>query len=111
MRVFVVSPLGVLFAGLVFACFHGCSPVEVDGVHVKSVEKLEYAIVVTGGELLRGVYPDLHTEFITRTLSPLGARCVASVSIGDDREDLLGALAFAQTNASLVIVTGGAGSN
>ena len=38
-------------------------------------QPLDYVIVVTGGELLEGVYPDAHTPFLTRTLRPLGCRC------------------------------------
>jgi len=70
---------------------------------------VDYALVVTGGELLQGVYPDSHTAFITRTLAPLGGHCVLSVSVDDRREDLLRALGFAAAQAPLVIVTGGLG--
>jgi nicotinamide-nucleotide amidase len=70
---------------------------------------VDYAVVVTGGELLRGVYPDGHTSFITRTLEPLGCRCVGSMCVDDRREDLLEALRFASARAPLVIVTGGLG--
>ena len=33
---------------------------------------VDYSIVVTGNELLSGVYADGHTIFLTRTLQPLG---------------------------------------
>ncbi|RJP30436.1 MAG: hypothetical protein C4527_09680 [Candidatus Omnitrophota bacterium] len=69
----------------------------------------DYVIVVTGGELLRGVYADGHTQYITRTLGPLGCRCLASLSVGDKRGDLINALEFASRNAPLIIVTGGLG--
>ncbi|MBN1846142.1 MAG: CinA family protein [Sedimentisphaerales bacterium] len=70
---------------------------------------VRYMIVVTGGELLAGVYPDGHTCFITRTLRPLGLDCVGSLSVDDKREDLLEAFRFAAGKAPLVIVTGGLG--
>jgi nicotinamide-nucleotide amidase len=66
-------------------------------------------IVVTGGELLSGVYPDGHTYFITQTLRPLGLQCVGSMSVDDKREDLKEALRYAAGKAPLVIVTGGLG--
>jgi nicotinamide-nucleotide amidase len=69
----------------------------------------DYFIVVTGGELLEGVYPDGHTHFITRTLRPLGARCVGSLSVDDQRSEILEALHFATNHAALVFVTGGLG--
>lgn len=68
-----------------------------------------YVIVITGGELLRGVYPDGHTWFLTRALRPLGLQCVGSVCVGDEAPDLMRALEFACSRASLVIVTGGLG--
>ncbi|MHC4328906.1 MAG: molybdopterin-binding protein, partial [Planctomycetota bacterium] len=68
-----------------------------------------YMIVVTGGELLSGVYPDGHTYFITQTLRPLGLQCVGSMSVDDKREDLKEALRYAAGKAPLVIVTGGLG--
>ena len=69
----------------------------------------DYMIVVTGGELLRGVYADGHTLFLTRTLNPLGCRCVGSMSVGDSPEDLRAALEFAEQHAKLIIITGGLG--
>jgi nicotinamide-nucleotide amidase len=70
---------------------------------------LDYLIVVTGGELLEGVYPDAHTAFLTRTLRPLGCHCVGSMTVDDKRQDLQQALRFATNQAALVIVTGGLG--
>ena len=69
----------------------------------------DYMLVITGGELLEGVYPDAHTAFITRTLRPLGCRCVGSMLVDDERQDIQQALRFATNRASLVIVTGGLG--
>jgi len=68
-----------------------------------------YVIIVTGGELLSGVYPDEHTYFLTRTLRPLGLRCVGSMCVDDRPTDLEEALRFARKKAALVIVTGGLG--
>jgi molybdopterin-biosynthesis enzyme MoeA-like protein/nicotinamide mononucleotide (NMN) deamidase PncC len=68
-----------------------------------------YMIIVTGGELLSGVYADGHTYFITRTLRPLGLECVGSISVDDKKADLKEALRYATEKAGLVIVTGGLG--
>src|SRR2546425_683156 len=35
--------------------------------HPFESKPLDYAVVVTGGELLQGAYPDAHTHFLTRT--------------------------------------------
>jgi nicotinamide-nucleotide amidase len=72
-------------------------------------QPVDYVIVVTGGELLSGVYPDGHTHFLTRTLRPLGLRCVGSMTVDDKRDDIEEALRFAGKRAALVIVTGGLG--
>ena len=77
-----------------------------DGV---SRESLDYFIIVTGSELLQGVYADRHTQFITRTLGPLGYRCLGSMSIGDLQTDLHQALDFARRKAPLILTTGGLG--
>jgi nicotinamide-nucleotide amidase len=70
---------------------------------------LDYVIVVTGGELLEGALADAHTHFLTRTLRPLGCRCVASLTVDDVAADIQLALRFATHRAPLVIVTGGLG--
>ena len=72
-------------------------------------EPTPYMIVVTGSELLGGAYPDGHTFFLTRTLRPLGLRCVGSMCVGDKQADLREALRFAKEKAKLIIVTGGLG--
>ncbi len=72
-------------------------------------EGVDYMIVVTGGELLAGAYPDGHTCFLTRTLRPLGLRCVGSLSVDDRPDDIKAALRFAPEKVALVIVTGGLG--
>ena len=74
-----------------------------------AAKSTKYIIVVTGGELLSGVYPDGHTYFITRTLRPLGLECVGSMSVDDKQADLVEALRYATDKVNLVIVTGGLG--
>ncbi len=76
-----------------------------DGQHPPT----RYMIMVTGGELLTGAYPDGHTHFLTRTLRPLGLQCIGSMSVDDKQADLEEALRFATNKAPLVIVTGGLG--
>ena len=80
-----------------------------ESVHGVSRDSLDYFIIVTGSELLQGVYADQHTQFITRTLGPLGYRCLGSMSIGDVQMDLHQALDFARRKASLILTTGGLG--
>ncbi|GEM_PF-207133 len=74
-----------------------------------TAKSTKYIIVVTGGELLSGVYPDGHTYFLTKTLRPLGLECVGSMSVDDKQADIKEALRYATDKADLVIVTGGLG--
>jgi len=69
----------------------------------------DYMIIVTGGELLRGVYADGHAHFITRILGPLGCRCIGTMCVGDLYKDLYEALQYASQKTNLIIVTGGLG--
>lgn len=70
---------------------------------------LDCFLVITGGELLEGAYADGHTHFLTRTLRPLGVRCVGSMTVEDQRAEMVRALSFATNCAPLVLVTGGLG--
>jgi nicotinamide-nucleotide amidase len=72
-------------------------------------QSTRYMIIVTGGELLSGAYPDGHTYFITRALYPLGLHCIGSMCVDDKRADIEEALRFASGKAPLVLVTGGLG--
>lgn len=76
---------------------------------VNTPKSTKYIIIVTGGELLSGAYPDGHTYFITRTLRPLGLECISSMSVDDKQADIIEALRYATNKANLVIVTGGLG--
>ena len=66
-------------------------------------------IVITGGEILEGAYPDAHTCFLTRTLYPLGLHCESSMTVDDRDVDIKAALRLAMAHVPLVIVTGGLG--
>jgi molybdenum cofactor synthesis domain-containing protein len=78
-------------------------------VEYSAAKSTKYMIVVTGGELLSGIYPDGHTYYLTRTLRPLGMECVGSMSVDDKQANIKEALRYATEKADLVIVTGGLG--
>jgi nicotinamide-nucleotide amidase len=101
MKSFVISA-AISLLSLIF------SPVAAPATETDS-KPLDYIIIVTGGELLEGVYADAHTPFLTRALRELGLRCVKSIMVDDDPADIQRALGFATNQASLIIVTGGLG--
>ncbi|NLF71613.1 MAG: hypothetical protein GX575_21485 [Candidatus Anammoximicrobium sp.] len=90
----------VLFAGLVQAA-------EVP--EPASEKAVDYAIVVTGRELLVGAYADGHTQFLTKTLRGLGLHCSYSMTVDDGFADISEAIRGAFAKVPLVIVTGGLG--
>jgi nicotinamide-nucleotide amidase len=102
----------VFLAAALFTCLIQC-PVRAGDLQpydkVSTAKSTKYIIVVTGGELLSGAYPDGHTYFITRTLRPLGMECIGSIIVDDKQADLVEALRYATDKAELVIVTGGLG--
>ena len=87
-----------------------CLLAEVRGeVPPGSDSETEFVVVVTGRELLEGAYADAHTQFLARTLLPLGGRCAGSVTVTDDERAMLRALEYASQRSRIVIVTGGLG--
>lgn len=74
-----------------------------------AAKSVDYAIVVTGTELLAGGYADAHAPFLTRTLHPRGLRCVLIMIVDDGLKAIQEAVCLASKHAPLVIVTGGLG--
>jgi nicotinamide-nucleotide amidase len=74
-----------------------------------SAQTVDYVIVVTGGELLAGAYPDAHTAFLTRTLHPLGFRCIWALIVDDAKDEIQQAVRVGLKRTDLVIVCGGLG--
>ncbi len=70
---------------------------------------VEYSLLITGGELLEGAYPDGHTLFLTRTLHPLGLHCSSSIIVDDNPNAITSALQYASSKTKLIITTGGLG--
>ncbi|MEI7730369.1 MAG: molybdopterin-binding protein [Verrucomicrobiota bacterium] len=96
---------GLLCLALLVVAAHGATL----GASTNDVKAVNYFLVVTGTELLEGTIQDAHTQFITRTLHPLGLNCVGSILVDDVEEEICAALRFATNRASLVFVTGGLG--
>jgi len=94
-----------LFMALL-TCLSHC---PVRAANAIAAEPTQYMIIVTGGELLSGAYPDGHTYFLTRTLYPLGLHCIGSICVDDKPDDVRAALHYAADKAPLIIVTGGLG--
>lgn len=105
-----VSAAGVRCATLGCVCalaFAFCP--QVRGSQPPGDEPVDYTIVVTGTELLAGAFSDGHTAFLTRSLHPLGLRCVLAMIVDDRAEEIQKAVQLGLDRGALVIVTGGLG--
>lgn len=70
---------------------------------------MKAAIITIGDEILLGQILDTNSRFIARELTRLGAETVEMRSVGDERSEILQALADTFGKADVVIVTGGLG--
>jgi len=70
---------------------------------------MKAAIVSVGTELTSGEIIDTNSAFLARELAALGMATRLHVSVGDDEDDLVDAVASAAALAEIVLVTGGIG--
>lgn len=70
---------------------------------------MQAEIITIGDEILIGQIVDTNSAFIGKILNTIGVSVYQITSIQDDREHILKALAEAESNADIIIVTGGLG--
>jgi len=66
-------------------------------------------ILTIGNEIVTGLVADTNSGVITRRLDSLGISVTRHVSVGDDKEEIAGALKQALERVDCVILTGGLG--
>ncbi len=66
-------------------------------------------IITIGDEILIGQIVDTNSAYISQELNKVGVQVYQITSIQDDKDHILQALANAQKNADLVLITGGLG--
>lgn len=66
-------------------------------------------IITIGDEILYGQTLDTNSHWISGQLDEAGIKVKRKISIGDQREEILQALAEAQNRADIVLITGGLG--
>ncbi|MGB3774535.1 MAG: molybdopterin-binding protein, partial [Leeuwenhoekiella sp.] len=66
-------------------------------------------IIAIGDEILIGQIIDTNSSFIAKSLDKIGVGVTQITSISDTKEQILDALAFAERNAEVVLITGGLG--
>lgn len=70
---------------------------------------MQFAIVISGDEILSGRRVDKHVSFITSTLNTLGMECVKAIIVGDQFKTMTAAVRSAMDAAPITLVTGGLG--
>ena len=70
---------------------------------------MQAEIITIGDEILIGQIVDSNSAFIAKQLNKIGVSVYQITSVQDDRTHILKAFAEAESNADIVIVTGGLG--
>ncbi len=70
---------------------------------------MQAEIITIGDEILIGQIVDTNSVFISKELNKMGVSVYQITSVQDDKEHILKALAEAEENADIIIVTGGLG--
>ena len=73
------------------------------------MEIIKAEVLAIGDELLYGQTLDTNSHFISGELDKVGIKVVRRTTIGDKEEEILQALAEAETRAHIVLITGGLG--
>ncbi|WP_053972428.1 competence/damage-inducible protein A [Mangrovimonas sp. ST2L15] len=70
---------------------------------------MQAEIITIGDEILIGQIVDTNSAFISKALNQIGVSVYQITSVQDDREHILKALAEAEENADIILITGGLG--
>ncbi|MEJ6791510.1 MAG: competence/damage-inducible protein A [Lacinutrix sp.] len=70
---------------------------------------MQAEIITIGDEILIGQIVDTNSAYIGKTLNSIGVSVYQITSIQDDKQHILKALAEAEVNADIIILTGGLG--
>lgn len=73
------------------------------------MQQLNAAIVTIGDELLIGQVVDTNSAWIAQQLNKTGIWLKQRISVGDNKDEIFRALKTAETDARIVIITGGLG--
>lgn len=73
------------------------------------VKEMQAEIITIGDEILIGQILDSNSKWIATELNKIGVSVYQITSIQDDRQHILKAIKEAQSNADIVIITGGLG--
>ena len=70
---------------------------------------MQAEIITIGDEILIGQIVDSNSAFIAKQLNKIGVSVYQITSVQDDRDHILKAFSEAESNADIVVITGGLG--
>ncbi|WP_338733254.1 competence/damage-inducible protein A [Mangrovimonas cancribranchiae] len=70
---------------------------------------MQAEIITIGDEILIGQVVDTNSAYISKTLNKIGVSVYQITSVQDDKDHILKALQEAESNADIIIITGGLG--
>lgn len=73
------------------------------------MQLIKAEIIAIGDELLYGQIMDTNSHWISQELDLIGVKVVRKTTVGDNRADILTALAEAENRADIILITGGLG--
>ena len=76
---------------------------------IGKLRRMRAEIITIGDEILIGQITDTNSQWIAQRLNEIGISVYQITSVQDDREHILKALAEAEENAELILLTGGLG--
>ena len=85
----------------------GCALIHIFSTNI--VKEMQAEIITIGDEILIGQILDSNSKWIATELNKIGVSVYQITSIQDDKQHILKAIKEAQSNADIVIITGGLG--
>jgi nicotinamide-nucleotide amidase len=85
----------------------GCALIAIFSTNI--VKEMQAEIITIGDEILIGQILDSNSKWIAAELNKIGVSVYQITSIQDDKQHILKAIKEAQSNADIVIITGGLG--
>ena len=85
----------------------GCVLIAIFSTNI--VKEMQAEIITIGDEILIGQILDSNSKWIATELNKIGVSVYQITSIQDDKQHILKAIKEAQSNADIVIITGGLG--
>ena len=79
------------------------------GAPNSSMTKITAELLTIGDEILYGQIVDTNSQWMSVELDKIGVRVVRKTTVGDQEDEILTALAEAETRADIILITGGLG--